>query len=431
MNWKPSSQGGIKQSKIGIFDFSKTEKEMRVNDFFNARERELLIEATFGVGNKGMDIKHHILHNGILNDACFELLKCLLEVELSKAMSSGSALNEDFVDLYHKIEHRGSSSSGKQDVEKEAPAVQIHPGRLTAGLMLILLVSVTGILLCLLLHNDAIMVWLVLILFTGLIAGMIKPRLFLRNKRCARLKIAGLWLLATMVAVITGSQMMRAKLSKMTSAELIGRYEKGNSSLVYDLLKKIPPEDSLYNKVQWLIAEAEKETTAKELLAQLQNATPVTDEENKLGLYIESVTKSDSGYLVDYGYSAIHVSRTDDQKIKLYVTRQIYFIDPENYENNYQPFTLEEDGTMRLTHDKGDEIGFPFPVRRIKFEPPSKVMYMYFTGIKDEGDDKMSKLATVPLFFTLVLGDNPQVFEKTPRHAKKLFDGAILKKQDD
>jgi hypothetical protein len=53
---------------------------------------------------------------------------------------------------------------------------------------------------------------------------------------------------------------------------------------------------------------------------------------------------------------------------------------------------------------------------------------MYFTGIKDEGDDNMSKLATVPLFFTLVLGDNPQVFEKTPRHAKKLFDEAILKK---
>jgi hypothetical protein len=170
-----------------------------------------------------------------------------------------------------------------------------------------------------------------------------------------------------------------------------------------------------------------KTLDAKMFLNKLPNAVPVTDAENKIGLSIKSITKSDGDYIVDYYCTNELVSNrsynqsSDNLKI---LTTQIYFIDPENYDNHYQPFTIV-DGEMKMTFKAGDRIGFP--LRRISFEPPSKVMYMYFVGV-EKGGDNPPELYTVPLFFTLVLGDNPQVFEEIPRHAGNIFDKAIKNK---
>ncbi|MDR2451586.1 MAG: hypothetical protein LBE85_07435 [Candidatus Accumulibacter sp.] len=168
-------------------------------------------------------------------------------------------------------------------------------------------------------------------------------------------------------------------------------------------------------------AQETKMPDAKIFLDRLPGAVPVTDEENKVGLYIENITKSKGDYVVDYRCTNKIISGNSNNMALLMT--QIYFIDPESYENHYQPFTIK-DGKVNVVFEQGDEIGYP--IRRIKFEPPSKIMYMYFSGI-EKGGNNPPELATVPLFFTLVLGDNPQVFERTPRHAGNLFDEAIKK----
>jgi hypothetical protein len=88
---------------MGLFDFFKTKKETRVNDVFNDREKKLLTELTSSVGDNGIDIKNHILNNGILNDDYFNLLESMLQVSMAEAMLCGQALNKDFSALYNKI----------------------------------------------------------------------------------------------------------------------------------------------------------------------------------------------------------------------------------------------------------------------------------------------------------------------------------------
>ena len=153
-----------------------------------------------------------------------------------------------------------------------------------------------------------------------------------------------------------------------------------------------------------------QDTKAKAFLEKLTNATSVENEDNGIGLYIKSVIKSDEDYIVDYGCANQVVWENN----RVFLMTQIYFIDPENYENKYQPFTIDENGNIKAQFKDGDEIAFP--VRRIQFEPPSKVMYMYFVGIDNDQESR-----TVPLFFTIVLGDHPYVLEDTPRYANGLF----------
>jgi hypothetical protein len=152
---------------------------------------------------------------------------------------------------------------------------------------------------------------------------------------------------------------------------------------------------------------------AKAFLDKLGKPAPVTESENKIGLFIRSVTKSGNDYIVDYDAKNSIIANSPNNK--QYLMTQVYFIDPENHANRYQPFTIK-DGKLNFSFAPGDEI--TFPIRRIKFEPPSRIMYMYFTGVEKSVSDE---LYTVPLFFTIVLGDNPSVFEATPRHAKNIF----------
>jgi hypothetical protein len=95
---------------MGLFDFFKTKKEIRVNDFFNIEERKQLIKATFSVGDTGKEIRNHIQTNGILNDSYFEILQSLLDVKFMEMASSGIIGNKDFVDLYSKIKNHSSSA---------------------------------------------------------------------------------------------------------------------------------------------------------------------------------------------------------------------------------------------------------------------------------------------------------------------------------
>jgi hypothetical protein len=151
---------------------------------------------------------------------------------------------------------------------------------------------------------ETITTWLIFILFVALIIGLIKPRLFLRNKRNARWKIAGLWFLATFVTALASSQITIHRLSKMTTAELINAYEKEKNSLAYDLLKKIPPEDSLYNKAQLLIekkeSKADPETKTESVSDGYTSISPVFISNGNTSYTISEykISKNDSGNTV-------------------------------------------------------------------------------------------------------------------------------------
>lgn len=171
---------------------------------------------------------------------------------------------------------------------------------------------------------------------------------------------------------------------------------------------------------QVFAATDDLQKAAQGFVVKLRGAKPVSADENKIGLAIKSITKSGDDYIVTWDASNdIIASNTDNQTR---VLSQIYFIDPEDYSNNYQTFTVE-DGKMHFNFETGDEISMK--AMRVKFVPKCKVMYMYFTGIPAEGNPP--ELYTVPLFYTLVLDDKPHVLEEAPRHALQFFDGAIKK----
>ena len=157
-------------------------------------------------------------------------------------------------------------------------------------------------------------------------------------------------------------------------------------------------------------------------LNNLNGAVPVKKEDNLIGLSISSVSKSGNDYIVSWTSSNDLIKNSSSNQA--YLLSQIHFIDPENYENNYQPFTIEN-GKISRTFEAGDEISNQ--VERVKFEPPSKVMYVYFKGV-EKSPGNPSELYTVPLFFTIVLGDTPYILEQTPRYAGTMFDKALSAK---
>jgi len=147
-------------------------------------------------------------------------------------------------------------------------------------------------------------------------------------------------------------------------------------------------------------------------------ATPVEPKDNLIGLSITSVKKSGNDYIIRWDSSNAMISNVIQNQTQVFSL--IYYIDPEKYENHYQPFTIGEDGWLTLISDPGDEISRQ--VSRIKLEPSSKVMYVYFKGVKEPAP---AALRTAPLFFTIVLGDEPFVLEQTPRYAGTMFDEAL------
>ena len=78
---------------------------------------------------------------------------------------------------------------------------------------------------------------------------------------------------------------------------------------------------------------------------------------------------------------------------------------------------VERDGKMfhSMAVNKNGDI-----IHTVKIKPASNVMFVYFLGVKEP-----ERPHTVPLFFTVILGDNPYVLEKTPRYAGTQFDEAL------
>ena len=150
---------------------------------------------------------------------------------------------------------------------------------------------------------------------------------------------------------------------------------------------------------------------AVQLLNKLEGATPVEPEENLIGMTVDSVKKSGDDY-------EIYMRCTNKILKDIYpaVYRTI-FIDPENYKNRTLTYTIGDDGALSMTFSTTP--GGYYAIIPTKLKPASQVMYVYYIGVKAP-DPK--ELYTVPLFFTIVLGDEPYILENTPRHAGTLFD---------
>ena len=146
---------------------------------------------------------------------------------------------------------------------------------------------------------------------------------------------------------------------------------------------------------------------ALQMLKRLKDATPVAPKDNLMELSIDTIIKSGDEYKVCLKGIAGQRERVTN----------IYFIDPENYKNNEQPGVIVQDGKKysSMTVDgKGNVI------HTVKIRPASKLVYVYFSGFDD-----YEKTRTVPLFFTIALGDDPFIIEQTPRYAGTLFDEAL------
>ena len=149
---------------------------------------------------------------------------------------------------------------------------------------------------------------------------------------------------------------------------------------------------------------------ATQLLNGLEEAISVIPKDNPLGLSVDSVKKSEDGYDV-----FINWSNKSIQGIHGALANKTYFFDPENFKNFFP--MLDENGMKNLTFSVNSIDGTL--IISVKLKPASEVMYVYFNGIKDPDPEY---LHTVPLFFTIVLGDDPFVLEQTPRHAGTLFN---------
>lgn len=151
---------------------------------------------------------------------------------------------------------------------------------------------------------------------------------------------------------------------------------------------------------------------AFKLMESVEGATPVEQTDNRLMLYVDSIVKIDGGYDVYMDCHNPQVRNAGSGTVMATV-----FVDPENYENTYLPYTIDEKGFMKFSFVSTPEGGAIIPV---KFEPASKVMYVYFKGVT-----KPAELRTVPMFYTVVLGDKPFVVEKEPRHAGTTFEKTL------
>lgn len=157
---------------------------------------------------------------------------------------------------------------------------------------------------------------------------------------------------------------------------------------------------------------------AASLLDALDDAPLVGEEDNRMGLSVRKIEKAPEGedYLV--WWSASNDMVLNNGGNAALVLSKMTFIDPEDYENTYQAFTLE-DGQLSRAFEEGDEISNFF--MRMKLVPQSGVVYLAFDGATVE-EGAPEQLHTIPLFFTLVLGESPEVYEAQPRASQGRFD---------
>ncbi len=159
-------------------------------------------------------------------------------------------------------------------------------------------------------------------------------------------------------------------------------------------------------------SSANAEALAQGFLEQLENCPFVKPEDNRIGFGIDRIEKDGDNYFVYWSSTNDMINQNPNNMA--YAFSLITFYDPEDYSNTYQGYTVV-DGKINLNLVGGEEISYNHV--RVNFPTSSKIVYMYFAGAPDGPDE----LYTKPLFYTLILDDNPRVYETTPREANNLF----------
>ncbi|MCE5343750.1 MAG: hypothetical protein LLF96_09270 [Eubacteriales bacterium] len=154
------------------------------------------------------------------------------------------------------------------------------------------------------------------------------------------------------------------------------------------------------------------DAVAQGFLDALDNCPPVSTDENLIGFSIDKIEKDGDDFIVYW--SATNEIISGNSSNVAYAFSLIKFYDPEDYTNAYQGYTVQ-DGEMHVDFSAGESISYDHV--RVRFSTPSNVVYLYFAGAPDGPE----QIFTVPLFYTLILNDEPRVLEETPRAANDLF----------
>jgi hypothetical protein len=156
---------------------------------------------------------------------------------------------------------------------------------------------------------------------------------------------------------------------------------------------------------------ADPADTAKEFVEGL-NCPKVSAGDNKMGLSIKSIRKDGDDYIVSWNCDNPGINGNETL-----VFVRMRFFDPADFSKSYTAFTVK-DGRLNYAFKSGDEISYK--TFRFNFRPASQVVYLYFDGLP-ASTGAPANLITPPLFFTILLGDNPIVYEDVPRLAMEVF----------
>lgn len=164
----------------------------------------------------------------------------------------------------------------------------------------------------------------------------------------------------------------------------------------------------------------DSEALAMQFLSALENCDPVEDGENMMGFAVTGIEKDGEDYIVNWTFSNDIIAGSAQNMA--YAFSLMTFYDPEDLSHSYQGFTLEN-GSLQVDFEEGESISYDHVrIRSDAFTTDSGVVYLYFGGAPDEAE----AIRTVPMFYTLILGDEPKLAEDTPRCGAMLLaaDGA-------
>lgn len=164
----------------------------------------------------------------------------------------------------------------------------------------------------------------------------------------------------------------------------------------------------------------DSEALAEQFLAALENCDPVGDGENMMGFAVTGIEKDGEDYIVSWTFSNDIIAGSAQNMA--YAFSLMTFYDPEDLSHSYQGFTMDN-GSLQVDFEEGESISYDHVrIRSDAFATDSGVVYLYFEGAPDEAET----IRTVPMFYTLILGDEPKLAEDTPRRGAMLLaaDGA-------
>ena len=158
------------------------------------------------------------------------------------------------------------------------------------------------------------------------------------------------------------------------------------------------------------------EELARGFVDALGNCSLVEEKDNKIGFGIGKIEKVGDNFIVYWTSTnellTVPPFSINNQINQMKISIRITFFDPQDYTHHYAKTAADFP-----TEVKGNEA---FDNISINLPTSSNVVYVYFNGIEDP-----SEMYTVPLFYTLILDDNPRLLEDQPRAANGIFDKAI------